>query len=130
LFLGGGLLLLTGSQVDRQRMAARSATTRLEAEALAQAAITVPAHISRSGGAAYCIPAVVKHSGRMSTYTIMALGDGSGFNIGVAGSDGARQTILGFESEADVEAWIVQDKRLHAAANPFFAGDTSPGTGR
>lgn len=38
--------------------------------------------------------------------------DGSGFNVGIAGSNGARQTMLGFETEAEAEAWIVQDKRL------------------
>jgi hypothetical protein len=58
----------------------------------------------------------------MSTYTILPVGDGSGFNIGVAGLNGARQTILGFKSEADAEAWIVQDKRLNEAASPFVNG--------
>lgn len=48
----------------------------------------------------------------MTTYTIIPHGDGSSFNIGIAGSDGARQTMLGFESQAEAEAWIVQDKRL------------------
>jgi hypothetical protein len=57
----------------------------------------------------------------MSTYTIIPVGDGVGFNIGVAGTNGARQTIMGFASEADAEAWILQDKRLNAAANPFFS---------
>jgi hypothetical protein len=48
----------------------------------------------------------------MSTYVIIPNSDGSGFNVGIAGSDGARQTMLGFESEAEAEAWIMQDKRL------------------
>jgi hypothetical protein len=48
----------------------------------------------------------------MSTYVIIPNSDGSGFNVGIAGSDGARQTMLGFESEAEAEAWIIQDKRL------------------
>jgi hypothetical protein len=61
----------------------------------------------------------------MSTYTITPISDGSGFNIGVAGSNGARQTILGFKSEAEAEAWILQDKRLNAAANPFFSSSGS-----
>jgi hypothetical protein len=47
----------------------------------------------------------------MSTYTIIPNSDGSGFSVGIAGTDGARQTMLGFESEAEAEAWIVQDKR-------------------
>ncbi|WP_428484081.1 hypothetical protein [Rhodopila sp.] len=61
----------------------------------------------------------------MSTYTIVAVGDGSGFNIGVAGANGTRQTILGFKSEAEAEAWIVQDKRLNDATSPLFAGGAS-----
>jgi hypothetical protein len=48
----------------------------------------------------------------MSTYVIIPNSDGSGFNVGIAGADGARQTMLGFESEAAAEAWIIQDKRL------------------
>lgn len=48
----------------------------------------------------------------MTKYTILPSGDGTGFNISIAGSDGARQTLLGFESEAEAEAWILQDKRL------------------
>jgi hypothetical protein len=49
----------------------------------------------------------------MTTYTIAPTGDGSGFQIGVAGSDGARQTMLGFTSMEEAEAWIRQDKRLN-----------------
>ncbi len=49
----------------------------------------------------------------MTTYTIIPNGDGSGFNIGIAASNGARQTMLGFASEAEAEAWITQDKRLN-----------------
>jgi hypothetical protein len=48
----------------------------------------------------------------MTQYTIVPNGDGSGFNIAVSGSNGARQTMLGFDTEADAEAWIAQDKRL------------------
>jgi hypothetical protein len=47
----------------------------------------------------------------MTTYSIAPNGDGSGFNISIAGSDGTRQTMLGFESEAEAEAWIAQDRR-------------------
>jgi hypothetical protein len=48
----------------------------------------------------------------MTKYTILPRGDGTGFNISIAGSDGARQTLLGFESEAEAEAWILRDKRM------------------
>ncbi len=61
------------------------------------------------------------HINDMSTYTIIPVSDGSGFHIGVAGSNGARQTILGFKTEAEAEAWILQDQRLNAAASPFLS---------
>ena len=49
----------------------------------------------------------------MAIYTIIPTGDGCGFHIGVVGNDGARHTMLGFETTADAEAWIAQDKRLN-----------------
>ena len=52
----------------------------------------------------------------MATYQIIPCGDGSGFNIGVAGSDGTRQTMLGFTSMEEAEAWIIQDRRLSGGA--------------
>jgi hypothetical protein len=61
------------------------------------------------------------HIPSMSTYTIVPVPDGTGFNIGIAGANGARQTILGFTSEAEAEAWITQDQRLNAAASPFLS---------
>jgi len=51
----------------------------------------------------------------MSQYIIVPNGDGSGFNVSVAGADGTRQTLLGFGSEAEAEAWITLDKRLDGA---------------
>jgi hypothetical protein len=48
----------------------------------------------------------------MATYQIIPLGDGSGFNIGVADSDGTRRTMLGFASLEEAEAWISHDRRL------------------
>ncbi len=49
----------------------------------------------------------------MATYTIIPVADGSGFHIGVVGNDGARHTMLGFESTAEAEAWILHDKRMN-----------------
>ena len=49
------------------------------------------------------------HIKDMTTYTIIPTGDGSSFNIGIAGSDGARQTMLGFATEAEAEAWIANE---------------------
>jgi hypothetical protein len=57
----------------------------------------------------------------MTTYSIVPNGDATGFNISIAGSDGTRQTMLGFESEAEAEAWIVQDKRLSELPAPPVA---------
>jgi hypothetical protein len=59
----------------------------------------------------------------MTTYTIIPAADGSGFHIGVAGSDGARHTILGFASTEEAEAWILQDKRLNNGAEASPAPD-------
>lgn len=58
-----------------------------------------------------------RHTKCMATYQIIPLGDGTGFNIGVAGSDGTRQTMLGFTSLEEAEAWITQDRRLAGVAD-------------
>ncbi len=55
----------------------------------------------------------------MTTYTITPTTDGSGFQIGVAGSNGARHTMLGFASRSEAEAWIQQDMRLSDGADAF-----------
>ena len=49
----------------------------------------------------------------MTTYSIIPNSDGSGFNVSISGSNGTRQTMLGFSTEAEAEAWINQDKRLN-----------------
>jgi hypothetical protein len=51
----------------------------------------------------------------MTQYTILPAGDGSGFNIAISGSDGARNTMLGFATEEEAAAWIALDKRLDGA---------------
>jgi hypothetical protein len=48
----------------------------------------------------------------MITYTVVPSGDETGFHVKVDGSDGNRQTILGFATESDAEAWIASDKQL------------------
>jgi hypothetical protein len=48
----------------------------------------------------------------MITYTVIASADETGFHVKIAGSEGNRQTILGFVTESDADAWIVNDKRL------------------
>jgi hypothetical protein len=52
---------------------------------------------------------------RMATYTVVPRVERTGFHVAVRGSDGIRQTILGFETRAEAEAWIDHDKRLSAA---------------
>jgi hypothetical protein len=42
----------------------------------------------------------------MTIYSIVLHSDGIGFNIDIVGDDGVRQTMLGFTSEAQAQAWI------------------------
>jgi hypothetical protein len=48
----------------------------------------------------------------MITYTVIASAGQTDFHVKIAGSDGNRQTILGFVTESDADAWIANDKRL------------------
>jgi hypothetical protein len=48
----------------------------------------------------------------MITYTVIAGTDQTGFYVKIAGSDGNRQTMLGFVTESDADVWIANDKRL------------------
>ena len=48
----------------------------------------------------------------MITYTVIASAGPTGFHVKIAGSDGNRQTMLGFRTESDADAWIANDKRL------------------
>jgi hypothetical protein len=54
-------------------------------------------------------------SGMAITYTVIPKVDHTGFHVAIVGSNGVRQTILGFETRAEAEAWIWRDKRLDAA---------------
>jgi hypothetical protein len=47
----------------------------------------------------------------MTTYTIIPKADQTDFDVAIVGDDGARQTLLGFETRADAAAWIAWDKR-------------------
>jgi hypothetical protein len=51
----------------------------------------------------------------MAIYTVIPAVDQTGFHVAIVGSDGARQTLLGFETQADAEAWISRDKCLSVA---------------
>jgi hypothetical protein len=46
----------------------------------------------------------------MPTYNVTPRPDGTGFDIEVESLNGARQTMMGFPSEAEAEKWIAADK--------------------
>jgi hypothetical protein len=54
----------------------------------------------------------------MATYSVTAYGDPVTFSVGIVGDDGARQTMLGFVSQAAAESWIAQDQRKDANSPP------------
>jgi len=64
----------------------------------------------------------------MADYQITPNGDG--YDIRIIGGNGARQTVLGFASQSDAEAWVAQDKRLNDAADPFRPARFKPATAR
>jgi hypothetical protein len=51
----------------------------------------------------------------MAIYTVIQTVDQPAFRVAIVGSDGVRQTILGFATQADAEAWISRDKWQSAA---------------
>ena len=65
----------------------------------------------------------------MTTYTIIPNSDGSGFNISIASSNGTRQTMLGFDSEADAETWICQDRRLSDVSAGYVPSESASAEG-
>jgi hypothetical protein len=48
----------------------------------------------------------------MATYTIIQHPGGASYDITVISDDGARQTMLGFQTEADAQDWIARDQAL------------------
>jgi hypothetical protein len=60
----------------------------------------------------------------MITYTVYASADQTGFHVKIAGSEGDRQTILGFGTESAADAWIAYDKWLtdHTACGDLTGG--------
>jgi hypothetical protein len=51
-------------------------------------------------------------------YQVIHRNDGS-FSVEIMRSGVLPQTAVGFATEADANAWIVQDKKLSQAADPF-----------
>jgi hypothetical protein len=60
-------------------------------------------------------------SNGMATYTITPNVDQTGFDVAIVGNNGVRQTLLGFESQADAQAWIAWDKP-HVLSTRLRAG--------
>jgi hypothetical protein len=50
----------------------------------------------------------------MATYTVTAQAPGTGFQVGIVGTNGTKQTILGFKTRAEADAWIASDRALDA----------------
>ena len=49
----------------------------------------------------------------MASYAITVRGDQAGFDVEIVARDGVRQTMVGFKTQADAEAWIVRDAQLN-----------------
>ena len=61
-----------------------------------------------------------RHVSEMSKYTVRSSSSGVGFDIAVIGGDGARNTLLGFDTEMEAQRWIARDKRLNDRTDPFM----------
>ncbi|MGE4047209.1 MAG: hypothetical protein AB7F35_20265 [Acetobacteraceae bacterium] len=59
----------------------------------------------------------------MATYTVMRRKRQTGYRVDVVGDDGSRHTILGFDTEAEAQAWIEKDQRLEAFRQLGAAAD-------
>jgi hypothetical protein len=57
----------------------------------------------------------------MITYTVIASADKTGFHVKIDGSEGNHQTILGFATESDADAWIANDKRQSEGSALFVS---------
>jgi hypothetical protein len=54
----------------------------------------------------------------MATYTVVFRADRAGYDVHLKDDSGGRHTILGFKTEAATKAWIAEDQRLSAMAQP------------
>ena len=63
----------------------------------------------------------------MASYTVIQRVDQPGFHVAIVGSDGVRQTILGFATQADAEAWISRDKWQSAAERYLIPPEPTDG---
>jgi hypothetical protein len=58
----------------------------------------------------------------MATYTVIPQTDQT-FQVAIVGDDGVRQTILGFQTEADAAAWIDRDRLQSTTDDLRMPGD-------
>jgi hypothetical protein len=65
----------------------------------------------------------------MATYTVVPKVDQTGFHVAIVGSDGVRQTILGFKTQADAETWISRDKWMNASKRHAIPPEPMDGAG-
>ena len=54
----------------------------------------------------------------MSSYTIVHRERQTGYRIDVVGDDSSRNSLFGFDSEAQAKAWIAEDKQLEGFRQP------------
>jgi hypothetical protein len=58
----------------------------------------------------------------MAAYTLIPNASQT-FHVAIVGNDGVRQTLLGFASEADAEAWIARDRIQNITDDPRMLSD-------
>jgi hypothetical protein len=58
----------------------------------------------------------------MATYTLIP-NPGQSFHVAIVGNDGARQTLLGFETKADAQEWIARDRLRSRPDDLSMPGD-------
>jgi hypothetical protein len=54
----------------------------------------------------------------MASYAITVRDDQASFDVEIVAHDGVRQTVIGFKTQADAEAWMVRDARLNTMTDP------------
>jgi hypothetical protein len=57
----------------------------------------------------------------MITYTVVQEANETGFHVAITGSEGNRQKILGFATEAAADIWIARDRRQTDALHSMHA---------
>jgi hypothetical protein len=54
----------------------------------------------------------------MSKYTVLPRRRQMGYKLEIVTDEGSRHTILGFQSEAEAEAWVDRDRKLEQLYRP------------